>query len=386
MLPRLDANPAIAPLAPARAVAGAAAVGGTPQELFQRSLQTLLGTSMQGQVMARLGDGSFLVRVAGTPARMQLPPGAQVGAEVPLTLIALDPRPSFQVGGGREPAVSVALAYTEAAPDAHAEGAAQAAGARPGSLAASLLGKAPLTPSALLPGFDAGAPPPVLSNTARAIASILTQAESGPAAPLAIIGKTPLMNGPGAAPAALAQSLHEALGASGLFYESHVAEWAEGKRTLPQLMREPQMAAAAAAQGGHAPAGADLASAQLINLQLHTHEQARVLWQGEVWPGQKMEWDVARDAPRHGQDERADEEPAPAWRSGVRFNFPLLGAVSASVTLSGGQVHIQVQTDSEQSAAALRQHAGALERSMEAAGAPLSSLSIGLQNGAGDAE
>lgn len=449
MLQRLDAG-GVAPTTPVRAALAVEALGDPRQQDFQRSLQSLLGKTIQGQVMARLADGSFLVKVAGTPARMQLPAGAQVGAEVPLKLIALEPRATFQVGAGRAAAVSVALAYAEpGAPgkpgtpagaqgpqpplpgqgqspaqqqllaqpqtlastqlqqqqpapapgqpptqlqgqaqlQARPEGAAKAAGARAGSLAAGELGKAPLTPAALLPDFDASAPPPVLSSTARAITSILSQAESRPGAPLAILGKGALVT-PGAAgpePAVLARSLHEAVGASGLFYESHVAEWAEGKRTLQELLREPQMAQAAPGErAAAAAAGTDLASAQLINLQLHTHEQARVLWQGEVWPGQQMEWEIKDDTPEGRRDGEDEADQQRSWRSGVRFNFPLLGAVSASVLLVGGQVHIQVQAGSEASAAALRLHAGELEQSMDAAGSPLSSLTISGQDGEND--
>ena len=138
------------------------------------------------------------------------------------------------------------------------------------------------------------------------------------------------------------------------------------------------------AQGGeHAAAraaanGPDLTAAQMINQQLHTHEQGRVQWQGEAWPGQAMQWDVRREQREKGQQDGGadDETPEQIWRSGVRFRFPLLGEVSASVTLVGGQVHIQVQTGSDDTADTLRTHAGRLERAMEAAGAPLSSLLI----------
>ena len=59
--------------------------------------------------------------------------------------------------------------------------------------------------------------------------------------------------------------------------------------------------------------------------------------------------------------------------------------MSASVTLVGGQVHIQVQTGSDGTADTLRTYAGRLEQAMEAAGAPLSSLHITQDNpGGGD--
>ncbi|TNC73150.1 flagellar hook-length control protein FliK [Janthinobacterium lividum] len=380
MLPKMDAI-GMTPLTPVKVTRAADAVADPRQAEFQRSLQGLIGKSMQGQVLARMGDGSFLVRVAGTPARMQLPAGAQPGMEIPLTLIGINPRPSFQIGNNRDQPASALLTYADAEAEPEAAdlrgpqaGAAQA-GTRASSTAATLLSRAPLTPANLLPALAGDTPAPELSTTARAISTVLSQAESVPGAPLSLVGKTPLMATPGAAPAQVAQKLQDAVGSSGLFYESHVAEWAEGKRPLASLLLEPQMQKAA--QGDMARTGTDLASAQLINLQLHTHEQARVQWQGEAWPGQKMQWDISKDAPE-GQkhDGREGDEEATAWRSNVRFQFPLLGDLAAHVVLQGGRVAIQLQAGSEGSADTLRLHAARLEASLDAAGWPLSSLTI----------
>ena len=391
MLPKMDAI-GMPPLTPVKGARPADAVADPRQAEFQRSLQGLIGKSMQGQVLARMGDGSYLVRVAGTPARMQLPAGAQLGTEIPLTLIGINPRPSFQIGNNRDQPASALLTYAdaEAEPDAAEARSSQAgaaqAGTRASSTAATLLSRAPLTPANLLPALAGDTPAPELSTTARAISSVLSQAESVPGAPLALVGKTPLMAAPGADPAQVAQKLRDTVGSSGLFYESHVAEWAEGKRPLASLLLEPQMQKAAP---GETPrTGTDLASAQLINLQLHTHEQARVQWQGEAWPGQKMQWDISQDAPE-GQQHAGTEgdEEATAWRSNVRFQFPLLGDLAAHVVLQGGRVAIQLQAGSETSADTLRQHAARLEASLDAAGWPLSSLTIaGKPEAAGPAE
>ena len=389
MLPKMDAI-GMTPLTPVKATRPADTVADPRQAEFQRSLQGLIGKSMQGQVLARMGDGSYLVRVAGTPARMQLPAGAQLGTEIPLTLIGINPRPSFQIGNNRDQAAAPLLTYAdaEAEPDAAEArspqaGAAQA-GTRASSTAATLLSRAPLTPANLLPDLASDSPAPELSTTARAISSVLSQAESAPGTPLALVGKTPLMAAPGANPAQLAQKLHDAVGSSGLFYESHVAEWAEGKRPLASLLLEPQMQKAP--PGEAARTGTDLASAQLINLQLHAHEQARVQWQGEAWPGQKMQWDISRDAPEGGQQDGAEADEATAWRSSVRFQFPLLGDLAAHVVLQGGRVSIQMQAGSEGSAATLRQHAARLEAALDAAGWPLSSLAIAGKDAAAPAE
>ena len=379
MLPKMDAI-GMTPMTPVKGTRPADTVADPRQAEFQRSLQGLIGKSMQGQVLARMGDGSYLVRVAGTPARMQLPAGAQLGAEIPLTLIGINPRPSFQIGNARDQAAHPLLTYAdaEAEPEAAAARGAQAgaaqAGMRTGSTAAALLGRAPLTPANLLPDLAGDTPAPELSTTARAISSVLVQAESVPGAPLSLVGKAALMATPGADPAGVAQKLRDTVASSGLFYESHVAEWAEGKRPLASLLLEPQMQRAA--QGDAARTGTDLASAQLINLQLHTHEQARVQWQGEAWPGQQMQWDISRDVPEGQQQEGAEADEATAWRSSVRFQFPLLGDLAAQVVLQGGRVAIQLQAGSEDSAATLRQHAARLEAALDAAGWPMTSLSI----------
>jgi len=383
MLPKMDAI-GMTPLTPVKATRPADTAADPRQADFQRSLQGLVGKSMQGQVLARLTDGSFLVRVAGTPARMQLPAGAQLGAEIPLTLLGINPRPSFQVGAGRDNPGGPLLTYAEAEAEPESATATGAqAGTRTTSTAATLLSRAPLTPANLLPTLGGDTPAPELSTTARAITSVLRQAESAPNTPLALLGKTPLMSGQGQSnPAQLAQNLRDAVGSSGLFYESHVAEWAEGKRPLASLLLEPQMQKAL--QGDVPRSGTDLASAQLINLQLHTHEQARVQWQGEAWPGQQMQWDVTKDAPEGDTHAGADDEEAATWRSGVRFQFPLLGDISAQVVLHGGKVQIQMQAGSADSAETLRRHAAQLEASLDAAGWPLSALSIATKPAEGD--
>lgn len=365
----------MAPVTPVKGTRPGDAVAEPRQAEFQRSLQGMVGKSMNGQVMGRMTDGNYLVRVAGTPARMQLPAGTELGANVPLLLVGINPRPSFQISAGRDSGAMLTYADAQAEPDAAAAQGAQGAqaGTRAGSAQAALLGRAPLTPANLLPSLNADTPTPELSSTARAISTVLSQAESVPGTPLSLIGKTSLMATPGTNPSQVAQNLRDAVGSSGLFYESHVAEWADGKRPLASLLLEPQMQKTL--QGEVIKNGTDLAAAQLINLQLHTHEQARVQWQGEAWPGQKMQWDITRDGPEGGQHGGQDED-ATAWRSSVRFQFPLLGDLSAQVVLQGGKVQIQMQAGSEASAETLRQHAARLEASMAASGWPLSSLTI----------
>lgn len=415
--PRLDVRGVSA----TSAASSAPAVAAPRQEAFQRALSQMVGQTLPAQVLSKFSDGSFLVRVADTNARMLLPNGINAGDELPLTVVSGQPRATLQVGAGNPQAGQMATfvagdlmpdapesrlpsqeasilnlsgkqPQAAAGADAGQAGAAQAQG-RTLSPGAALLSKAPLVPADQLPSLGKDTPQAALSPAARAIASALASAYTTPGVPVTINGKTPLSAGGPPETGKLSEGLRRALGDSGLFYESHVAEWAEGKRPLQDLQREPQMQRQAGAQGaaqGQADAiaktlaGPDLSAAQMINQQLHTHEQGKVMWQGEAWPGQQMQWLVEREqqgeaGSKGGRREDRDGEAEPVWRSGVRFRFPMLGQVAANVTLVGDQVHISVQSGSEDSAATLRAWAGALQQAMDAAGTPLTSLAINAE-------
>ncbi|KQZ43337.1 flagellar hook-length control protein FliK [Duganella sp. Root1480D1] len=415
--PRLDVRGVSA----TSAASAAPAVAAPRQEAFQRALSQMVGQTLPAQVLSKFSDGSFLVRVADTNARMLLPNGINTGDALPLTVVSGQPRATLQVGAGnpqagqmatfvsgdqmpdmpgeaRLPSQEAAILNLSGKQPSAASGAAADATGQPGaaqaqgrtlSPGAALLSKAPLVPADQLPSLGKDTPQAALSPAARAIASALASAYTMPGVPVTINGKTPLSAGGPPDTGKLSQGLQRALGDSGLFYESHVAEWAEGKRPLQDLQREPQMQRQGAAQGqadalAKALAGPDLSAAQMINQQLHTHEQGKLMWQGEAWPGQQMQWLVEREQQgdgggKGGRSEGRDGEADPVWRSGVRFRFPILGKVAANVTLVGDQVHIAVQSGSEDTAATLRAWAGALQQAMDAAGAPLASLAINAE-------
>ncbi|PWF42658.1 flagellar hook-length control protein FliK, partial [Massilia glaciei] len=95
MLPRADS---VAPVGRAEAAARVEGVAHARQEQFQRALSMQVGQSVLGEIMARHTDGSYLVRLGAAAARMQLPAGLQPGAQIPMTLLALAPRPTFALG------------------------------------------------------------------------------------------------------------------------------------------------------------------------------------------------------------------------------------------------------------------------------------------------
>lgn len=370
MLPRADIA-GTRPVVLVEASAPISALGQPKQETLDRLIQLTLGKEYQAQVLSRLADGNFLVKIDDAAASMALPPGTKAGDTLDLTLLSTQPRPTF------------------------------------------LLGKA-----------EAGATT-TLSNAGRLIGNMLQLAQQGDM-PTTLVGKTPLLAAPGASPAQIAGALQNAVTYSGLFYESHVAQWAMGTRSVSDLLLEPPAKHSLAAQSGNTqspPAGAasndmgklmanmrawvggeralpdllgtsqtgnidqeniapvagkqqDIAATEgikLINLQLDALEQRRIMWQGELFPGQPLEWEISDDTPEKNKDQA---EPEASWKSTVRFSLPTLGSVSATIRLSGEHVQVQVHTANEESAATLRSHGKLLADALGAAGSTLDALLV----------
>lgn len=363
--------PAVSRTSPA---GGTIALGDPRQQALQRALAPHLGKELQGEVLARLTDGSALVRVADVSARMPLPPAIAAGAQLPLTLVALTPRPTFEVGTPGEKL----LTYAEASPDSP-EGLdprAAALYARQG--AAALAGRDPLVRTAAaaqLPhpggtGQQAGGDGADLSPAGKLLGSVLAAALKNDNPATGVTAPAPLLPSPSPDAPVLAQALARSLASSGLFYESHVAEWADGARTLAELSAEPQQAAASK---GAPPDPLDPQTAGFINLQLVTHEQDRVAWHGQLWPGQPLHLEIEKDAPEREKHAAAEEA---SWQSRLRLAFPVLGQLDAQLTLAGGRLQLVLAAGDETAAALLRAHQGQLAESMQAAGIPLSNFAI----------
>jgi hypothetical protein len=342
-------------------------VGDPRQQAFARALAGLVGQSLSADVMTKLPDGSFVVRVNDMAARMPLPPGALVGTQVSLSLVSLTPRPTFQVRTGQgTPAFAEAGpplaegADPHASPLAYLEGKNAAALARTAALLAGTRGLAQL------PGGGADGANASISTAGKALGDVVAAAQQAGTQASAAVGRTPLLDGPSADAGALAQALRDGIEKSGLFYESHVAEWADGTRSRADLALEPQ------ARGMPPPTNPD--TAQLINLQLNAHEQGKVAWQGQLWPGQDLHWEVEREA--SGRQDGGEGESGATWQSSLRLRFGALGEVAARVVLAGDQLHIRLDAPDAGIKGLLDAHGARLAQALDAAGTPLATLAI----------
>ena len=227
---------------------------------------------------------------------------------------------------------------------------------------------------------------PALSQAGRLISFLLT---GQPAAQTAALnGGQPMLASAPQAPgdsAVLANRLGAALGQSGLFYESHQARWLAGKLDTAALLQEPQNrsaptlpaqpadgSAATAARGltaGLAPIPERLLP--VVHQQLDAVATQNFVWQGQVWPGQTMEWEIEDPA---ADGRRSPDEPDANWNSTLRLTLPRLGGIEARLHLTPAGVAMRLIADSDETRATLAAAEARLADALAAADVPLTGL------------
>lgn len=207
------------------------------------------------------------------------------------------------------------------------------------SLRLQYLGNQPAPAFALLPpagGEQADAA--TLSAAGQLITRHLRAAGNDPAADIyqaaLAVGRQP------ADANQLAADLRHAVATSGLFYEAHLAEFAEGTRPLAELMQEPQNADSTAANA-------------LLPKQLGILEHQRLLWHGEIWPGQLMQWQLRVDPQHRPHQEAQEAETGERLTSSISLELPHLGHVSIRLEMRGADMHVLLAAEDGATAACL---------------------------------
>ncbi|MFZ6753135.1 flagellar hook-length control protein FliK [Undibacterium sp. Dicai25W] len=173
--------------------------------------------------------------------------------------------------------------------------------------------------------------------------------------------------------------LHKEVSTSGVFYESHLADWVEGKKTIADLSLEPQSQlptlnnSYAGLKTGENSPYKELT--QIIQQQFHTLENNSLRWQGELIAGQKIEFEIRRDNHQKKPNQPKDNNET-YWQSEVRFTLPSLGVVATKIQLSGNHLSVTIDTDLEATEKALRAHAPEFAISMNSIGTTLESFTV----------
>lgn len=173
-----------------------------------------------------------------------------------------------------------------------------------------------------------------LSSTGRLINAALTgdaREEAVTATKAAIVSDTAPADVP-----RLATDLRQAIQDTGIFYESHLATWVDGKSGLDDLRSEPK------ALLGQQQDPGDALSPQLsalVRRQLDALETRSVDWHGKLWPGQSGELAISEEP------QAARGSTAKSWNTRVRLTLPHLGEVDAHISLSGNRVRLELDAE-----------------------------------------
>lgn len=115
----------------------------------------------------------------------------------------------------------------------------------------------------------------------------------------------------------------------------------------------------------------------MVQQQLDTLESRQIVWQGPVWPGQQMDWEIDEDGSHTAQY----EQEAPRWRTRLHLEMPSLGGVTAKLMMDGNGVRVDFFADTDKTAALMRGDIASLAQSMEATGLKVAGLMVN-QDGA----
>ena len=396
-----------------------ASVAGEIIRLEQRltGASLALGQEVIARVISDRASGRFIASLGGRQVEIELPRSVQAGDSVRLVVVAEQPRlllvpqqapQNGTLAAGARPA----LVATVSAPLPTVDGTGAGAGAAGDEVSVSAEGRA-LTRligdlSTLVAREAAGSS----GRAGAGAAGVGPQAATSQlAAPLAALVQKPADH-PVTLAAQLAGALAKTLSASGLFYESHQAQWVAGERSLESLKAEPQgrmVALPARAAGESAPAGPamlagvrattaaaepmprnptasardlqssgmasslgvlesilDLGAAPLVQQQLSALDSRMATWSGQVLPGMHAQMTV-HERPGEGQPQDADAA-ATDWATRLVVTLPRLGAIEAQLTLRADRLVLSVATVEADAAAELGSAREALAQALADAG------------------
>jgi hypothetical protein len=306
------------------------------------------GQQFQGSVQSKISEGLFKVQVAGQTLQMRLPGNILSGDVIKLEVIATRPKITFSMVASTNPLST----------------------------------------------------PEQIGATARMLSNLTELPLERPI--VQQLGSKAVWEAEQIGPdtKALAGALREILGQSGLFYESHQAQWVRGERSTNQLLDEPQNvltgrnllpsasnqqavpsansglpdtltaqetlngsgSAAMGTNAGQAASSSDTSTGsgqtsltgsdvslpvakellQLVQQQLHTLEHHHLVWTGQIWPGQQMQWEIQGE-PEH-QARQQDERQ---WSTEMELALPNLGDVHARLVFAESGLRLTLHaTDS----------------------------------------
>jgi len=294
-----------------------------------------LGQKYQAVIEARLPNGNSRVLVADKFLQMNLPEKFQPGHKLELVFISPESEPKF-------------LLLNEASTETQEKST-------------------------------------TLSSTGRFLGFLMQDAMKLPSTNTlqSLTNPLPIVNGAPLNSAELPALLQKAISQSGLFYESHQAQWLSGEITLENLQQEPQhklllsMNESIAQKSGASPLNTEMSlnsqSIPLIMQQLTTLETNHLFWQGEIWKNQHMEWDISEQSDGNEQN---GHDSCTQWHTQIRLSMPQLGEITAKIALNSQGIHIKLDALNSETVSLLKNNELLLTTDMQSAGVNIQSMEV----------
>ena len=111
----------------------------------------------------------------------------------------------------------------------------------------------------------------------------------------------------------------------------------------------------------------------IVQQQLDALATQTFVWQGQVWPGQEMRWEIDEDATRRGTD---NDDTAGKWATRLHLVLPNLGEIDAKIRLDGNRITLAMSAGSAETRTLIRSSAVALRSQFDEAGLTLASMGV----------
>lgn len=410
MLPRIDTNRLL--VTEVQAPSAIVAIDATKQEVLSKLSQLVVGKQLFGEITSKLNDGTFLVRLLNTTVRLTLPTNLNTGDKVTLKLTSLTPNPTFSLVQHGSDMQEFNSTMDGTLVKANVELSKKDNGASmientPTSLQRSTLHSTEnksihLTIDSISTGKNIVSAPNLLNTSleqklmtnstptnfsnAAQLLSRISQENTAKNAPKAITSLHTLLNiqdidkPPAVLVKQLSQSLHTIVSTSGLFYESHVANWVKGKHSLEDLKREPQSLTANSSplEISNDPSTSlptDLT--KLIQLQIATLEEQKIAWQGAFTPEIPMTWHISHQE-NTPKEPLSDGQENKLWQSVLHLELPTLGKITATIHLQNNNVQLHLKTDLIKTSKHLNNQYPVLAESLNIVNAKIESFTVNL--------
>ncbi|MBI3222412.1 MAG: flagellar hook-length control protein FliK [Nitrosomonadales bacterium] len=260
------------------------------------------GQQLQGAVQAKISEGLFKVQVAGQALQMRLPANIQVGDVIKLQVVSAQPRITFSMVASTNP-----LSTPE----------------QIGSSAQILSNLA-----------DRPLERPLVQQLGSKASADQPGRASSSAAPNTVTGNVELAR----------QQLSEQAQTSSPS-ASHMTHNKPGEEATLPIAKE---------------------LIPMVQQQLHTLEQHHLVWMGQVWPGQQMQWEIQGEPDQH-----AREQPERQWSTEMELALPNLGGVHAHLAFSGSGLRLTLHAADTQTVELFNRALPALKNSLADANIPL---------------